>query len=116
MQVKNVRRGIVQLCVSQLCRAPVALLLVLGDVDAQQLLKQVLEAVAVSEGSNHLRRDFRAIDWRGCCAVRVEQCRDIKPPKVKELEHVRVFEHRDQIGRFGLTHFDLNEVTIAIAP
>ena len=41
--------------------------------------------------------------------------RDVEPAEMKELEHIRVFEHRAEVGRRILTGPDLHQMGIAVA-
>jgi hypothetical protein len=55
MEVAHVAGGIFALRVAELGRAPVAGLLLLGDLVAEQFLDQLLEAVAVGVGADQPR-------------------------------------------------------------
>src|SRR4051812_12316362 len=64
MKVANVARGIFALCVAELVRAPVAGLLLLGQIDVEQLLDEILEAMAVGIGTDQARCGARAVKRR----------------------------------------------------
>ena len=62
VQMQDVGRRIVLLLVGQLVGAPVGALLLLGQLDAEQLAAQVLQAVAVGVGPDQLGGDLGAVD------------------------------------------------------
>src|SRR6185437_1308640 len=65
MEMEDIRRGIAELLVGQLGGAPIGGLLLFREVDAEQFLAQILEAVPVGEGANQLGGDLGAIDRPG---------------------------------------------------
>src|ERR1700722_7950646 len=60
VQIQYVRRGVSALFGGQIQCAPVRGLLLLGQIDTQKFLAQVLEAVPVGERADQLSRDFGA--------------------------------------------------------
>ena len=93
VQVENVRGGILDLRLAQLGRAPVARLLLLGDVDLEKLARQILQPMSVGIGPDQPRGDLGAIDRSRQHAEAVEQHRDVEPPEMEELQHRRIGEH-----------------------
>jgi hypothetical protein len=65
MQIPHVAGGIFPLRLAELVRSPVARLLLLGNVDVQQLLYEVLEPVAIGVRPDQPRGGARAVDRRG---------------------------------------------------
>ena len=64
VQMQHVGGGVGELRVAERLRAPVGRLLLLGDLDAEQLARQILEAVPVGVGARQLGGDLGAIDRR----------------------------------------------------
>ena len=52
VQIKHIGRGIIHLRLRQLIRRPVRALLLFGQINAEQLPSQILEAVAIRIGAN----------------------------------------------------------------
>ena len=64
----------------------------LGDVDPEQLLAQILEAMLVGVSAGQLGGDLGAIDRRADNAQVMLKDREIEPREVKDLGHRRVAE------------------------
>ncbi len=62
VQMQHVRCGIGELRFAQRIGPPIGRLLLLGDLDVEQLARQVLESMPVGIGSRDLRGDLGAID------------------------------------------------------
>ena len=116
VQVEHVVGGVIQLARGERVRAPVGRLLLLGDLDAEQVAAEVLEAVAVGERAREAGRDLRAIDRPAADAERVLQHRDIEAGKVEELQHSLVGQQRGEAGRVdGRAGRELHQVAVAVA-
>src|SRR5215510_12372851 len=92
VQVEHVARGVVLLLICQFVRTPIGALLLLGEVDAEELAAQVLEAVAVGVGACQLGSDLGAVD--GLCKHTQMLCQhgDIEAAEMKDLEHRAIHE------------------------
>src|SRR5580692_5380282 len=62
VEVGHVAGGVGELLLGQVRRPPVGTLLVLGQIDAQKLFDEVLEAVAVGVSPDQLGGDLGAVD------------------------------------------------------
>src|SRR5664280_1740361 len=83
MEIQHVGGGVGQLRLAQSLRAPVGRLLLLGDLDAEQLARQVLEAVTIGVGARQLGGDLGAVDGRGQRTEGVPEHRDVEPAEMK---------------------------------
>src|SRR4051812_26487978 len=116
VEVADIARRIVALGVAELVGAPVAGLLLLGHVDVEQLLDQILEAVPVGVGAYQPRRRARAIDRRWQDPEIGLDDADIEPREMVELEAAGVAEQRLQIGRrIVASALEADEVLVALA-
>src|SRR5260370_34059328 len=71
MQIEHVGRGIGELLVAQAVGAPVGGLLLLGEIDAQKLLAETLQAEPLGEGPDETAGDLAAIDRLAAAARRL---------------------------------------------
>ena len=116
MQVEHVVGGILELAPGERVRAPVRRLLLLGNLDAQQVAAEVLEAVAVGEGAREAGRDLRAVDRPAADAERVLQHGHVEAGEVEDLQHRLVGQQRREMGRVdGLARRELHQVAVAVA-
>ena len=116
MQIEHIRGGIVDLRRAQLCSPPVRALLLLGDVNAEQVLQQVPKTMPVSIGAHQLASDLGAIDRRGDRPKGVHHRGNVETSEMKQLEHIRVFQKADKVRRLALALGDLHQMRMAIAP
>jgi hypothetical protein len=98
VEVADVRGGIILLSVRQIGGAPVRGLLLLGDVDLEQLLDQLLEAVAVGIGADQPRRGLGAIDGTGHDSEIGLHDRQVEAGEMIELEAPGIGEDRLEVG------------------
>ena len=61
MKIKHVGRGVSDLRLAQVLRAPVGRLLLLGQIDTEQFARQILQAVAVGRASSAARACRRSV-------------------------------------------------------
>ena len=115
VQVQNIAGRIGELRIGERFRAPVAHLLKLGDVDVEQFIEQVLQAMSVGVGADQFRGDLGAINGCGQGAERIEKRGDVEATEVEELQHVLVTDQAFEIGRGGLTLRDLDEMRVSIS-
>ena len=95
----HVRRGILALRIVEGGRAPVARLLLLGDVFVEQLVDQVLQTMAVGVGARQLAGDLGAEHRRGDHAEVIIDRGEIEAGEVIDLEPRGIGQHRLQVGR-----------------
>src|SRR5438874_1663587 len=84
MEVQHIGGGVVELFLAQRLGAPVGGLLLLGQVDAQKLPAEILEAPAIGEGAGELGGDLGAIDRLAAHAQRMLERGDVETPEMKE--------------------------------
>jgi len=100
VQMEHVGRGVALLLDGERLPAPVGLLLLLRDVDAEQLLAQILEAVAVGVRPREPGRDLGAVVRVGPDAEVKLQGGHVRPGEVVQLQRVPVLEHGLEARRF----------------
>ena len=83
MQVQHVCGRIQQLVVGQFFRAPVAALLLLGDVDADDFLAQILESMPVGHRADEAGGDLGAIDRCREHAQMLKKHADVETPEME---------------------------------
>src|SRR5262249_31593108 len=83
MQMQHVGGGIAHLRVAQRLRSPIRELLLLGELDAEHLADEILEAMLVGIGAREPRSDLGAIDRHEHDAQPMRERGDIKPGKMK---------------------------------
>ena len=115
MQEEHVGGGIGELRLAERLRAPVRRLLLLGNLDAEQFAREILQAVPVGIGARQLGGDLGAIDRRRHHAERVAQRRHVETAEVEQLQHVRVREQILEPRRARLSGPDLHDVRAAVA-
>src|SRR3954465_1926774 len=116
VEVANVGGGIILLRVRKLRRSPVGALLLLGDVDLQKLLDQLLEAVAVGIGSDQPRGGLGAIDRLRHHPEIGAHDGEIEAGEMVELEPRRVGQHRLEVGcRVIALRAEADEMLVAAA-
>ena len=116
VQVEHVGGGVVLLLVGELVGAPVGALLLLGQVDAEQLPAQVLEAVAVGVGARQLGGDLGAVDGPGHRrpgAARAWRCRS--GAKWKILSTAGIGQQRLEARRRPVLAVELHQMGAAVA-
>ena len=84
-------------------------MLLLGQILAQQFLRQVLQPVPVGIGAHQLGRDLGAIDRLGHDAEAVLQHGDVETPEMEQLDPVRIGQQFHEVRRLGLVLRDLDE-------
>src|SRR5262249_24068229 len=77
-------------------RTPVGALLLLGQINAEELAAQVLEAVAIGVGACQLGSDLGAIDGLSKHTQMLRQHSDIEAAEMKDLEQRAIHEQRLQ--------------------
>ena len=115
VKVKNVRGGIILLRARERFRAPIAHLLLFGEVQPQQILCQVLQPMAVRLGAHKTAGDLGAVDRGRQGTKGVIHGSNVKAAIVKQLQGVRIFQQGAEIGGLGLAFGDLHNMGIAIA-
>ena len=98
MQVEDVGGGIGDLRVGESWAPQSEALLLLGQVDAEQLARQVLQPVPVGIGARQPRRDLGAIDRAGMTPKRWYSTPRSKRAKWKILSDVGVGQQRSRFG------------------
>src|SRR4051812_41460612 len=99
MQVTHVARCIIALRIRQLVGTPIAALLLFRNVDVEQLLDQILEAMAVGIRAYQARGSARAIERRGHDAEICLHDADVESREVIELQAIGITEQRLQVRR-----------------
>ena len=102
MQVQHVGGGIFELRFGKLAGAPVRRLLLLGNLEAEDLARQLLQAVAVGVGAHQPRGDLGAPERRHRDAERMLQHRHVEAGEVKNLGDRRIGQEQTEIGRARL--------------
>ena len=115
MEVENIGSRVIELPVRKFSRAPVAALHLLGDVDSEEFLAQILEAVPLGEGPHQAGRDLGAVDRRHDDTHVVADCREIEPGEVKDLQGARVCQESAQPRCREVAPGELHEMGIAVA-
>jgi len=105
----------VLLLVGELVRAPVRALLLLGQVDAEQLRAEVLQAVAVGVGARQLGGDLGAVHGLGDDAQVLRQHGDVEAAEVEDLEHGGIRQQGLQARRRPVLAIELHEVGRVVA-
>src|SRR5262249_56656849 len=90
VQMQDIGGGVAQLLVAQGVGAPVGCLLLLGELDAQKLLAEVLQPEAVGEGARELGGDLGAVDRLAANAQRMFQHGDVEATEVGQLQQLRI--------------------------
>ncbi len=115
MKVQDVRSGILQLMGGQPFSTPVARLHLLGDIDAEDFLAELLESVLVGVGPDQSRGDLRAINRFHDRVEPGHQRNQIESCVMKDFQDFRIFQHPDQILRIALLRSELNQVCVPVA-
>src|SRR5688572_22397285 len=116
MQIAHVRGGIILLRVAELGRAPVRGLLLLGDVDVEQLLDQLLQPVPVGIGADQPRGGLGAIDRLGHHPEIGADRGEVEAREMIQLQPRRVGEDRAQVRRgIVAARGEADEMLVAIA-
>src|SRR5918994_1604552 len=115
MQMKHVARSIAELRLAELGAAPVGTLQLLRQLDAEQLLAQVLEPVPVGVGAGELGRDLGAI-YRAAEHAQIlpDDCQ-IVAREMEQLLDVGVGEQSTEIRSAIVGPTELHQVAFAIA-
>ena len=98
----------------ELVGAPIGGLLLLGELDAEQLLGKVLEAVPVGEGAGEARGDLGAVDRPRHHAEAVLEHGHVEAGEMEDLEHALIGKEPLQLWRLVMPA-ELNELGIAVA-
>src|SRR6185437_2424895 len=115
VEIGDVVGGIGELPLAQVRRTPVRALLLLGEVDAEEFLHQVLETVFVRIRPNQLGGDLGAIDGRGQHAEIAAEHRHVEARVVEQLGHAGVGQEPVEIGCRVRTGRKLHGVAHAVA-
>jgi len=115
MQIEHVRGGVGELRLAQGIRAPVRRLLLLGDLHAQKLARQILEPVPVGVGPRDLRGDLGAIDGRRHDSERMMEHAHVEAAVVEELHDPRIGQQALEVGRASLPGADLHDIRRPVA-
>src|SRR5690606_16613148 len=112
----HVRRRVLALRLAELGRAPVARLLLLGDLLAEQLADDVLEAVAVGIGAHELAGDLGA-EHRGRHDPEVVlDRREVEAGEVEQLGPRRIGQRGLEVRRIvGAADAEADEVLVSAA-
>ncbi len=87
----------------------------LGDVDADDLLAQVLQAMPVRHRADEARGDLGAPDRRGRHAEMIEQRGHIETREMEDLQDRGIGEKRFQIRRVGVAPRNLHQMADPVA-
>src|SRR3984957_5968662 len=101
MQMKHVGGRVSQLRLAQGLRAPVAGLLLLGQIDIEQFAHQILQPVPVGVGTAKPGGDLGAVDRLRHYAESVVEGGEIETREVKDLGDSGIGQQRLQIRRSG---------------
>src|SRR4029079_14846723 len=112
--MQHIARRIIELLGRELIGAPIGGLLLLGELDAEQLLGKVLEAVPVGEGAGKARGDLGAVDRPRHYAEAVLEHGHVKAGEMEDLEHPLIGKEPLQLWRLVMPA-ELNEFGIAVA-
>src|ERR1051326_6547062 len=115
VEMQDVGGGIAQLLLAQRCRAPIRALLLLFQVDPEEVLAQVPQAVPVGECPHEPRGDLRAVERLRHDAEIVVEDRDVEPREMEELDDARIGQQPLQVRRLVTPGGELHEVRVAIA-
>src|SRR6056297_29187 len=114
VQMQNIRCGISLLRFGQGFRPPVRGLLLLGHVDIQQFLQQVLEAMPIRKGADQLGRDLGAVDRRGQRAKGMIHRGNVESAKVEQFQDIRIGQKPFEVRRPGLALCHMDQMCVAI--
>src|SRR5690606_36076265 len=114
MQITHVGRRVFALSVAEFRGAPIAGLLLLGDLFAKQLADEVLEPVTVGVGAGQLAGDLGA-EYRSRHDAKIMlDRREVEAREMIELHSRRIGKNGLEIGRFVATvHAEANELLVA---
>jgi hypothetical protein len=115
VQVQNVRGGVSELILRQYPRAPVGGLLLFRQIDADQLARQILEAVAVGKGAREDGGHFGAIDRLRHHAEMAPDRGEIGAGEMKQLHDLGIGHEFFQTGRGGVAEGQLHQMRIPVA-
>src|SRR5690606_21044467 len=114
VEIEHVAGGVAELRLAQLGGAPVGALHLLRQLDAEQLLAQVPEAVAVGVGAGELGRDLGAVHRATEHAQIVPDGGEIVAREMEQLLARGIGEQPAQIGRAVRALAELHQVAVAV--
>ena len=98
VQEADIASRIILLRFAQNRPAPIARLLLFGDIGAEQFLHQLLQAMAIGEGPGKARSDLGA-EKRGRCHLQIMlDCGKVEASKMEKFQAVGVTQYTSQIG------------------
>ena len=115
MQIEHVVGRVGDLRLGQRVGAPIGQLLLLGDVLAEQVLGQILQAMLVGVGATQPRGDLGAVDRLRHHAEPLVEHRDIEAREVEDLEFRGIGEQPLEVRRAADLAADLHHVGRAVA-
>src|SRR6266446_6173011 len=115
MEIGDVIGRVSELLLRKIFRTPIRALLLLGEIDVEQLLHQILEAMLIGVGAGKLGRRARAIAGPGDDAEIAPDDGEIEARVMIELGDVSVFEQPFHIGRLIGVARELDEMGAAVA-
>src|SRR5882672_1047243 len=99
VQIKHVGGGIGELLLAQAIGAPVGGLLLLGEIDAQKLLAQILQAEPVGECPGQAGGDLGAVDRRAAHAERMLEHGDVEAAEMEKFKNLGIGQQGRQVRR-----------------
>ena len=115
MEVDDVGGRIGDLRLGELFGAPVRELLLFGEVDAQHLAHEILQAVLVGIGPGDPGSDLGAVQRRRHDAERAVERADVEPREMEDLQDRRIREQSLEVRGLGAGFGHLNDVRDAVA-
>ena len=115
MQIQNIRCRVIHLFGRQCGRAPVGGLLLLFQLNAQQILAQVFQAMPLREGPRQARCDLGALDRLRHQAEGFMQDTQIKTCEMKNFGDFRVSQQLFQLGRRVIFTVEMHQMYVAVA-
>src|SRR5262249_23700251 len=115
MQVEHILGGILLLRVAQDMGAPIGALLLLVELDAEQLIDEVLETVAVGIGAGELGGDLGAVERSRIDTQIVLERGDVETREMEDLEDLAILQQGFEAGRLVARPIELDQMGIAVA-
>lgn len=115
MQVKHIRRRVIELRVGEFIGSPIAALLLFGQIDTEEFLANILEPMTVCVGPHEAGRDFRAKDVMRVDAEVALHDGDVKTAKMENLGHVRIDDQGFEVWRIISLSVHLHDMRVAVA-
>lgn len=115
MKMQDIGGGISELSLGKRLCPPIGRLALLGEIDTEQLAREIFEPVPIGVGPRDLRGDLRAIDRRGHDTEGREQNRYIESREMEQLGDSGVGKKALQVRRPALPGRDLHDISGTVA-